>query len=417
MVTRSKLLLILLSLLLLIASGVIAFQKTLVKKQFDKTDKSSQTLSQYKGSDKFGQCDSFSPGTISYDIQDTKALGFGWARPIGDVFAQETIEKQMGSYDFSTPDAAVKKLQSAGLKIFGTLFPTGMPKIPQSADLASFENYVKAVVDRYNGDGKNDMPGLVTKITYWQVGIEPFCDSPGASCYKTFFDLVKTAYQAVKKVDASLMISPGGSAPIFGPDGNEDKMASGIFGYFFGEGGANYMDFFNFHYLVGAKNHDIKKYIDYWKRYIPQGKEIWLSETGSRDVGDRFTISSDAGEEANWVRRHISDSFQNGIAKIFWCRAEHSYSDMPEVVKALQGYAKQYGGNPTGLITKRQTQQKPPKTGEQEEGIRKPPEEFNQPGGQQQFKQPNNPPQGGYCGDNRCDLIERQTGGCSQDCQ
>lgn len=393
-------------------------QKILIKKQSEQTTQALQAFSQYRGSDKFGQCDSFSPMVIADDIQDTKALGFAWVRPIGDVFAQETIEKQKGSYNFSTPDATVKKLQSAGLKIFGTLFPSGIPKIPYSADTASFANYVKAVVDRYNGDGKNDMPGLVAKITYWQVGIEPFCTTPGESCYKTFFDLVKTAYQAVKSVDSSLMISPGGPAPIFGPNGNEDKMASGIFGYFFKNGGANYMDFFNFHYLVGAKNHDIKKYIDYWKQYVPQGKEIWLSETGSRDVGDRFTISSDAQEEASWVKKHISDSFQNGVSKIFWCRAEHSYSDMPEVVKALQEYAKKYGGNPTGSITKRQTQQKSSQSDQQGEITQQPPGGFNPPGGQQQFQQPNGSPQGGgYCGDNQCDSIEKQTGGCPQDCQ
>lgn len=483
--------------------------KNLNKRQLQQDDQIFKAISQYQGSDSFGQCDSFSPQVIIKDIQDTKALGFGWARPIGDVFAQETVERQKGNYDFSTPDAAVRKLQAAGLRIFGTLFPTGMPRIPQSVDIKSFENYVKVVVDRYNGDGKNDMPGLATKITHWQVGIEPFCTTAGESCYKNFFDLVKTAYQAAKSVDASLMISPGGPAPIFDPNGNEDRMASGIFGYFFENGGANYMDFFNFHYLVGAKNHDIKRYIDYWRKYIPQNKEIWLSETGSRDVGDRHTISSNVQEEADWVRKHINDSFQGGIAKIFWCRAEHSYSDMPEVVKVLQEFAKQYGGNPICSVTKRQTQPISmqsnqqgvvmqggniqegnmqqfggtiPATGmvqqggqsqmfgmpnfsqQQSGGMMSPggmPMQgnqmqggqtqggqqqfggmmqqslggfqqfggsFQQPGGMMQqqvgsFQQPGNFQQfggfsgGGYCGDNQCDLIEQQTGGCPQDCR
>lgn len=63
-------------------------------------------------------------------------------------------------------DVVVREMQSAGIKIFGTVFPTGMSRIPQSID-AIFGNYVKAIVDHYNGDGKNDMPGLATKITYW----------------------------------------------------------------------------------------------------------------------------------------------------------------------------------------------------------------------------------------------------------
>lgn len=37
---------------------------------------------------------------------------------------------------------------------------------------------------------------------------------------------------------------------------------------------------------------------------------------------------------------------------------------------------------------------------------------FQQPGGG--FQQPGGQ---GYCGDNKCDSIEQQTGGCPRDCQ
>ncbi|MEM5797756.1 MAG: hypothetical protein QXD72_01750 [Candidatus Aenigmatarchaeota archaeon] len=352
----------------------------------------TQPIEGYRGSEKFGLCDGFSKTGIADDIQDTKALGFGWGRPLGDVFSQETIEKQKGSYDFSIPDEVVKQMQASGIQIFGTVFPTGMPKIKQSVDLSSFRNYVKAVVDRYNGDGKNDMPGL-TKITYWEVGIEPFCETTGETCYKNFFDLVKTAYEAAKEVDKSLMISPGGPAPIYDMNSRIDPMGEAIFGYFFKNGGTNYMDFFNFHYLVGKKEPDIAKYISYWKRYVPADKEIWLSETGSRDVGDRFTISSDADVEAEWVKQHIESTFGNGVTKIFWCRAEHSFSDMPKVVKVLQDFSRQYGGNPSGspkersTLTQTQSQQQPTLGGAS-----------------------------GRCGDGICQDIERTTGGCPGDC-
>jgi len=224
------------------------------------------------------------------------------------------------------------------------------------------------------------------------------------------------------------------------------------------------MDFFNFHYLVGTESTDIGTYVSFWKKYSGN-KELWISETGSRDVNDRFTISSDADKEAAWVKQHIADSFKSGVAKIFWCRAEHSFSDMPKVVGALQDAARQYGGNPSGSVAKRQTQksgtqqqqqggfqQQPggtqPSDGMQQQGgiqqqqpggmqqqpggfqqssgggFQQPSGGIQQPGGMMQqqggFQQPyggaQQQPSGGYCGDGKCDSIEQQTGGCPQDC-
>lgn len=399
----------------------VAALKILAKNQTQSSPASPSTLSQ--GSDKFGFCDGFGnrrSDDIFLDIQDTKALGFLWGRPLGDVFAQETVEKN-GVYDFSVPDKVVKEMQSSGIKIFGTLFPTGISKIPDSIDAISFSKYVKAIVDHYKG-----------QIAYWQVGIEPFCQTKSERCFKNFFELAKTAYEAAKSVDPSIKISPGGPAPIYDIDRKIDPMGEAIFGYFFKNGGINYMDFFNFHYLVGREAPSIAKYVGYWKQYVGE-KEIWLSETGSRDVGDRYRVSSDEEKEAEWVKKHIDEAFQSGISKIFWCRAEHSFSDMPKVVEALQKAAKQYGGIPSGTVAKRQTREKMPEIKQPQpagEGQKNhqfmPPNQKNQQQFQQ-FPQKQSQPfdvnkkqpsvKGGYCGDSQCDLIEQQTGGCPQDCQ
>lgn len=151
----------------------------------------NKTAQSGTGSDKFGLCDGFGNrqnDDIQADIQDTKALGFLWGRPLGDVFSQETIEGT-GTFDFSVPDKVVNEMENAGIKIFGTLFPTGNPKIPDTIDTQSFARYVKATVSRYK-----------EKITYWQVGIEPFCQTRSETCYKNFFELTKTAYQAAKRL-------------------------------------------------------------------------------------------------------------------------------------------------------------------------------------------------------------------------
>ncbi len=385
--------------------------------QTERLTQESSTNNQYQGSDRFGLCDGFgnrNTDNIEYDIQDTKALGFGWGRPLGDVFSQETVDRN-GSFDFSVPDRIVKNMQNSGIKIFGTLFPTGIPRIPNSVDIASFGQYVRETLQHYKG-----------QITYWQIGIEPFCQTRSETCYKNFFELTKTAYHVAKSVDPSIKISPGGSAPIYDMHGRIDEMSEGIFGYFFRNGGVNYMDFFNFHYLVGKEEPSIAKYVNYWKQYVG-AKEMWLSETGSRDVGDRFTISADENQEYQWVKKHITDSFQNGITKIFWCRAEHSFTDMPGVVKALQEITRDYGGNPSGSVIQRQTSKNIP-GGQQQSGQQQFQQQNNMMQQQQQpqggmMQQPGGTtpqqPQGnqGYCGDNKCDSIEQQTGGCPRDCK
>lgn len=154
-----------------------AASKKILTKKKNKPAAAASTL--YRGSDRFDLCDGFGNrkfDNISTDIQNTKALGFLWWRPLGDVFAQEIVEKN-GTYDFSVPDKVVKEMQAAGIKIFGNLFPTGIPKIPNSIDTISFAKYVKAIVGHYKG-----------QITYWQVGIEPFCSTPGDTCYKNFLN-------------------------------------------------------------------------------------------------------------------------------------------------------------------------------------------------------------------------------------
>lgn len=312
---------------------------------------STQTAGDWAGSDKFGLCDGLSSDTVSDDLADIKAIGFGWARPRGDVLAQESVERN-GNFDFSKSDEVITKLQDANVKIFGTLFPTGIPKVPQSINTQSFGNYVKQVVSHYRG-----------KITYYQVGIEPFCEMQfeGELCYKNFYDLVKTAYDSAKSVDSTVMISPGGAAPVFDSKGGVARQVENMYGYFFSHGGSNYLDFFNFHYLVGAENPNVGKYVEYWKKLT--NKDIWMSETGSRDVGDRYTISSNNSTEASWVKTHLETALQSGITRVFWCRAEHSFSDMPKVVEALQNFSKQNGGNPAGTVTERQTKQGGPSTG------------------------------------------------------
>jgi hypothetical protein len=81
-------------------------------------------------------------------------------------------------------------------------YPECRGRIPEqgqlyrSLDMAAWENFVKGVVERYDGDGIGDMPGLTRAIKVWQLGAEyprTWCSEaglPGAD-FKDFMEETK----------------------------------------------------------------------------------------------------------------------------------------------------------------------------------------------------------------------------------
>jgi hypothetical protein len=54
--------------------------------------------------------------------------------------------------------------ESEGYSLPGSYLPVDTP---------AYQAFVRATIERYDGDGLSDMPGLVTPIRYWQVDNEP----------------------------------------------------------------------------------------------------------------------------------------------------------------------------------------------------------------------------------------------------
>jgi|GEM_PF-2196566 len=100
------------------------------------------------------------------------------------------------SYNWNYPDSLIQANQTAGLHTMITLECThpitsadstpgtcaysynqqaGYPDntwIPQGTDTTLWKNFVNAIVDRYDGDGQNDMPGLTYPVVAWHIGQE-----------------------------------------------------------------------------------------------------------------------------------------------------------------------------------------------------------------------------------------------------
>lgn len=271
-------------------------------------------------------------GYAASGFQDAESIGVGWSRE--GVYAfwfliQPDLSRP--EYDFSLYDRQWGAVPE-GMNILANLAPQPredkgrlVPGTWQPVDEASYRGFVIATVERYDGDGIDDMPGLKNPITYWQVGNEP-----DESRRQGFAALQRLTYEAVKAAcpDCQVMIGgvpgmPGGYIESF------DKNYAPILA----ELGGCCVDVFDFHWYGNAAG-------DYRFRDAATGEDVvghirdtlaangfsadmplWITEMGSYsgDPADqRFANppQSERQQAGDYFRRFIF-SFSRGVEKVF----------------------------------------------------------------------------------------------------
>ena len=131
-------------------------------------------------------------------------LGIHWDRVhLPGIFSWNVIEKSKGHYDWTIADTVVSIAQEYGIRLIPNIWPYAawdqesyskvsnkkivelglgsgaavpvdstfpIPKrygIPKN--LEAYKNWLSAMVERYNGNGEKDMPGLCYPIKYWEI--------------------------------------------------------------------------------------------------------------------------------------------------------------------------------------------------------------------------------------------------------
>lgn len=135
------------------------------------------------------------------------------------------IEPRQGKVDFSGLDKRVRALQELGIQPFltfesnadwATVSATHGVKNAMPRNLNRWGAFVQSVVERYDGDGRSDMPGLRSPVRYWQAANEWISDqnrSGGwASTTEDLIAYVDTAHEAVKSVAPDALFVMGGVA-------------------------------------------------------------------------------------------------------------------------------------------------------------------------------------------------------------
>jgi hypothetical protein len=142
-------------------------------------------------------------------------LSVSWAR----------VEPKPGRFEWRSLDERIGALQAVGIQPFLTFESDAdwatrpeTRKVRNAApkDLSQWHDFVHAVAERYDGDGRDDMPGLKAPVRWYQAANEWESDSNRSGGWAgtgaELVEYVNAAYDAVKSADADSVFVLGGIA-------------------------------------------------------------------------------------------------------------------------------------------------------------------------------------------------------------
>jgi hypothetical protein len=287
---------------------------------------------------------------LDADADDARRLGLGLVRPHrsgGGPFAQNLIRLDGTTWDWSIPDHVVTAAQARELRVFATLSPVAdpdgtpdhpiQPAVPTS-EMPQWLDFVTRTVERYDGDGVDDMPGLTGPIFAYEVGNEPTCAPTDDHCASAYLDLLQQSYTTAKAASPDTLVLAAGAGPVFNPDGSTvHESTFGLYSWLFEHGAGDYTDAFDFHTLVGVANPSVDAYLNQWEQ-ITGEQPLWLGEIGTRGPNDVPEVTLDPDEEARWLRNALDRAYAGGVERVLWCKAG-DMQRMPEVQTTLADYA------------------------------------------------------------------------------
>lgn len=171
---------------------------------------------------------------------EAPAFPGAWVRPHAGEAIWGAIERERGAgYRWGNLDAEVRAAQTNRTALVITIWPfaqwdqdachasdppapapffRNLNRLYAPCDCAGYTAFISALVDRYDGDGSRDMPGLLYPVRHWEVGNEP--ELQGATGGSTFFqgsaasfaDLLKTTSIAIRGADPQAVVLAGGQA-------------------------------------------------------------------------------------------------------------------------------------------------------------------------------------------------------------
>jgi hypothetical protein len=279
---------------------------------------------------------------FGFDHADTAyaeavSLGVHWERPHPGPVVWGYIEREEGRYQWEMVDKYVKRAQDYDFNLMLTIWPfadwdqvtchgtecqgAGFEReLPLSrckpCNLPAYRQFVSNLVERYDGDGNNDMPGLRAGIKYWEVSNEPTMQEGELIFFKgtpeDYLEILKVTYEAVKEADPEAKVLHAGMAGA--PESPELK---GFWKDVYGSGAEDCFDVANIHSIgSGGEGVYIMEMGKFLARYGIE-KPIWITEVQYSEWGlERQNLTEE--EWAEVIVRSFVYGFGNGAEKLFY---------------------------------------------------------------------------------------------------
>jgi GH35 family endo-1,4-beta-xylanase len=200
-------------------------------------------------------------------------------------------------------------------------------------DVNDWLTYVRAVVERYDGDGLDDAPGS-PRIAHWEVWNEPnlglyWQPQPDVNEY---VELLKVTYGVIKETDPSAQVVLGG---LSGSGVNAE--GTGYLQQLYALGGGDYFDVASIHHYIHPALADnierLQASLAATRAVMDDngdaGIPLWLTEIGWSDAPDAWGQPTAAQTEiAAFLTRVYTELPAD---KIFWYNFRDVFANSPDV--------------------------------------------------------------------------------------
>ena len=230
------------------------------------------------------------------EIRDEKMRGKDgqWVRPHPGPFIWNHIESEKGNFFWEDADQYVAYAQEHNQTILATIWPHAnwdqksckrkKAKSPfgksftkylsKPCSMDDYKNFLIKLVDRYDGDGLNDMPGLTKPIKYWDVMNEPEFKMFFKGSKEDFIEIFNFSSKVIKEKQPDAVIVMAGAAGMFPKNKKYWKSVLPEI--------KDHFDIANIHHISGPDGQcDKELWVDEFAELLKSvdvDKPIWLTE-------------------------------------------------------------------------------------------------------------------------------------------
>ena len=158
-----------------------------------------------------------------------------WVRPHPGPFIWNGIEREKGVFSWEAADKYIVYAQEHNQKTIATIWPHAnweqksckrkkarspfgkkfTKYLSKPCSMENYKNFLTKLVDRYDGDGKNDMQGLTKPIKYWQIMNEPEFKMFFRGTEEDFVEIFNFSSKLIKSKQKDAVIIMAGAAGMF----------------------------------------------------------------------------------------------------------------------------------------------------------------------------------------------------------